>query len=215
MGSVLETNLLKVTITKEAVGAPGQTWVNTYEIDVGEGAILGEYAAAQNLADDFVAAEQSLHLENVHFIQCRVSTWAEEASGYDPESFIDFIYDVLGDRSSDSDPEPRGIVLWVDRECVTGRAGKLFYRGCLSEGDIVSGDTLNPIMQPASITAFQGYVLDMFDAMQSVIDAVGDGGAMALISKPIFSVVVRPIFEFVLRGATYCKPKHRWFNRAS
>jgi len=215
MAPVLDARFVTLTIKKEAVGAPGQTWQNSYEIDFGFENSVGSYENASLLADAFLEAEQGIHLENVRFLEVEIRTWAEDTPTHDPESFIVFEYSVLGSRTSDSDPEPRGLVLWAGRDSITGRAGKLFYRGCLSEGDIVAGDSLNPVMQPASVAAFQGYLDDAYEAMETFLQDLFIEATMSLVSIYHFAQLSRPIIEFVLRGATYCKPKHKWFNRTT
>lgn len=194
-----------------------RAWSNSYEI-VSED---DSPADLVQVANDFVAAERLLHLPQVEFLQVRVSTYEAEPTGlYDPNSFVTIPLTGVGARSNtgNTDPLDYNCCFVVQRVPSTGRAGRLFYRGCLAEGDVtaVLDGTFrliptSPILAAAVFPAYQA-LLDVY-----VGNTITQANAISLAMASTIggALNVRLVQDLRQGGVSINKRNHRYFDRGA
>lgn len=115
--------------------AVSQFWANTWEIrSRASGTITGLKAACQALVD----FESELALDTTQFDRYVLSTYVEDGTPYNPSSFVSQPLSTTGARTSGAAALqlPLNIVLFIRRDVLTGRTGKLYLRNVLEEGDV-------------------------------------------------------------------------------
>jgi hypothetical protein len=123
-------------------------------------------------------------------------------------TFTSFPYAVLGLAGVAADQLPADACLYVRRNALFGRDGRLLYRGCLHEGFAEGGfprHTITAIRQGQIQGAFNSW----YAAFRSntVFNVVLAGGA------PV-PTDVRLVTDFVVeRRIVYKKPRNRYFDR--
>lgn len=190
-----------------------RAWSNTYEI------ISGEDNPTELIAvgDAIVAAEREIHLTDVNFLQYTISTRAPDSQPYNPESFVTYTLSGAGLRGNDSGVNDLAldynICYMVHRNALTGRSGRLFFRGVLLETDVeIQGDgrfALAGTTRSQLLTAFVAYNT----AMNPYITG-GAGNQLALISKSGSTTYRRQVTSLVEGGVVINKKNHRYFDRA-
>lgn len=223
MAAVLDWPELTVRLYKRAVGNPDFEWVNTYELHLG--APLNDWAEMSNMLDAFVLAERQIHYNVVEYTRATVSTWVPEdpAAGYDPYSFAVKEFSA-GEHLGARDPSsinmlPRNAVLSVRRQVVTGRSGRVFYRGALNEGEVTAGTSLDWQLTSGAKTTIDTILGTIYSDMTAAAAFYGGGtGFMALIGNidpenPESDVIWRAVTGFDARGVAVRKTDHKYFDR--
>jgi hypothetical protein len=183
-------------------------WANTYEIRAREDAESNNQAFWQNIADRFIALEREFHLNTVLFDRVVISTYIPDGQPYNPVTFTSFPYAVLGLAGLTADQLPADACLYVRRNALFGRDGRLLYRGCLHEGFAEGGFPRHTIT-----TTRQGQIQGAFNSWYA-----------AFRSNTVFDVVmasgvpvptdIRVVTDFVVeRRIVYKKPRNRYFDR--
>jgi len=183
-------------------------WANTYEIAAREDAESNNQAFWLDIADRFIALEREFHLSTVLFDRVVISTYVPDGLPYDPVTFTSFPYSVLGNANPTSDLLPADACLYVRRNALFGRDGRLFYRGCLHEAFVESGFPRHTITA-ARQTQIQGAFNAWYTSFrtETVFDAVLARGV------PV-PTNVRVVTDFIVeRRIVYKKPKNRYFDR--
>lgn len=190
-----------------------RAWTNTYEIISG-GTNPTELVA---VGDALVAAERGLHLTDVNFLQYTISTWAPDSHPYNPESFVTYTLDSLGERGDEDGVNELAldynVCYMVHRNATTGRSGRLYFRGVLLETDVqIQGDGRFAIEGTTAAN-----LVDATDAYKTAISSYITGGAgnqLALISKSGTTIYRRNVTNIVAGGVVINKKNHRYFDRA-
>lgn len=190
-----------------------RAWSNTYEI------ISGATNPTELVAvgDALVSAERGLHLTDVQFLQYTISTWAPDSHPYNPEAFVTYTLTDAGERGNETGINDNAldynVCLMVHRNAVTGRSGRLFFRGVLLESDVmIQGDGRFAIEGETS-----GQLMDAVDAYKTGVAPYitgGTGNQLALISTSGSTVYRRNIVDVVMGGVVINKKNHRYFDRA-
>lgn len=113
-------------------------WANTYEVQALQ-EITNTATALEDLANKLVNLERPLHAGFVTFDRVVVSTWVPDGQPYNPLSFTSFPLQGQGTRNVPTPLEPLTQCLYVRRNTILGRDGRLLYRGCLSAQWMSSG----------------------------------------------------------------------------
>lgn len=183
-------------------------WANTYEIAAREEAESNSQAFWIDIADRFIALEREFHLSTVLFDRVVISTYIPDGQPYNPVSFTAFPYSVPGLANPTSDLLPADACLYVRRNALFGRDGRLFYRGCLHEAFAESGfprHTITAQRQSQIQGAFDSWYTGFRN--NTVFDIVLASGVPVPTS-------VRIVTDFVVeRRIVYKKPKNRYFDR--
>lgn len=194
-------------------------WVNNYEFMSDEGTILD--AGPRAIADSLVAAERAIHLPGVKFFKFTISTWANDTPVYDPSKFVSVPLNVSGQRNVTGDALDANVCFFVKKEVAGGRYGKLFYRGCLVEGDVQTRGDLSYELTSGSTIATGGTAWNAYLAeMNSVIGGLVPGGEFAMIGRvkgvsgnpgPVYK---RAVLAVTAAGVTINDTNHKWYNRS-
>jgi hypothetical protein len=213
MGSVLAFpagRSFEFTVRKHATLNESVKWVNTYwAVSYAAGTIL----TLEELGRRLVEYEKRIHLPMAYVENVEVRTGAHDGDPYDPNTFATFGYQGAGMRSgAQGDSEPLGVSLHAEKWVRTGKQGKAFYRGVLSEGDVWSpaGDAV--LANQLNINTL------IWDAIaaSSLSDYFANGGqsgVMALVVIGANGEAPRIIMNFGAKGVTTGKRRHGWYNR--
>lgn len=190
-------------------------WVNSYEVSSVDPT---DPPALVDTALQIVNAERAIHLQSVQFLEATISTWSPDSHPYDPTSFYTVELTGTGGRDGgDGAGNPTALdsnVCYVMKRQVTGGLnGKLFYRGCLVEGDVaMAGDghfTINSaamLVGGANYNAYHGDMLTLLGAGENPF-------ALALISNIAGHLTIRPVGNLIPRGVSVNRRDHRYFTR--
>jgi hypothetical protein len=192
-------------------------WVNTYELF---STVHGSPDAMLPTLVAIVDAERHLHLTDVQFLSGTVSTWVPDSQPYDPDAFVTQELVGHGSRGNGVPPNPTAldsnVCLQVKRQCTTGRSGKLFYRGCLLEGDVeMGGDGRFTLTAGSTIIAGGADWVAYTTAMAPFLNAAEGADALSLISAVAGGQRVRPVDALIPRGVTVNRRNHRYFDRGA
>lgn len=199
-------------------GAPIEEnqWVNNYEFMNYGGDISITAPELTELMDVIVAAERAIHLTEVYFTRVTFSTWQADSKPYDPTTFVSFPLSVQGTRTHTSQAVDRNNVYFVKKVTSSGRYGKFFYRGCLTEADVESGADLRWRLTAGTGLAPGGADFSAYDlALQSVIaPSTPSDPSLALISQVGLIIRQRPVLSVSPAGVRVNRSNHRYFDRA-
>lgn len=214
MADLLETPLLIFRVHKRATGNPDYQWINTYEAQSGTTG-WDSYTLLDAVANELVDGEALIHTGLVEFTRVVYGTWTAE-SEYEPESFrVVELTNTFGTRAVAGDILDRSFCLLVKREAETGRSGRLYYRGVLSEQDIASGNDLVMQLETASVTSLQASLDAMYSDVQAALVAAGGVGSSLAMLGPVPGGLPtrRNVTDLTVRGVVVNRPTRRWFNR--
>lgn len=190
-----------------------RSWSNTYEVMAGtEGPV-----ELETMAQAIVTAEQQLHLTDVQFLEYTISTWEPDSQPYNPETFVTVGLAVAGLRGGGGGITPNAldynVCMMVHRNAVTGRTGRVYYRGVLSEDDVqMGGDGRFTFTVPSGAT---GAPFTAYQAALAPYTGAGlDPLKLALISVSGATTYRRPIISWTPGGVVVNKKNHKWFDRA-
>lgn len=216
MSPITETGQITVQTFKRAVGNPSYQWRNTYEMHLTN--FAADYSAFVTFANAVVTAEKALHHNSVEYVKVLCSSWdGFPPLDYDPSEFVSVpITPTLGTRTISGEPLPRNIQLYGRKAVVAGRFGKVGYRGCLAEGDLATGTSLDATLAPSSKTALDtalGTFLTAFN--NAAVTLGGANSGMALIRlKSNLTVEFRMVSAIEAGGISFSKPDHKYYDRA-
>lgn len=197
-----------IRILKHHVNNPDRQWGNTYEaLANGSGAL----SDINGLVSTLVLFEKTLHLGIVEFDRAVASTWVEDSVPYNPSNFA--VYDIpgAGARGGSSPYAPITTCLNVVRQPTSGRQGHIFYRGVLSQGDIIT---------PSGIAILEDS--DSWnDDIQAAVTSSGLDGYLAQDAEgPLVLAMVnrtgtntRVVASLAAGGVSELPVDHAWFNR--
>lgn len=208
--------LFTVRIYKETDVSPTQVWTNTWELQAKTGATNADLVAAVN---SIVLFEKGMSQDTVRFNRAVTSTWVPDGQPYDPESFTSLPLSGLGGVSSPPDAEtlPLSVVLFIKKETLTGRYGKLYLRRALDETE-VSGRYGVWRIDPAALSTINTRITTLLSST-GIGELLGGGDGnmrlvMAAVPAGAESPVVRFVNDLTAAGAREVKWNNRYFDRA-
>ena len=221
MATLMDTDKLIVRTHKESTNDAGNTWTNTYEfVKLAGSFVLPEI---YTIANDIVNFEKTMHYNSVAFKSVSVATWQPKDSQqpYNPEAFLHLpLTNIVGlvPSPSASITLDKDVTLFLARQVQFGRTGKLFFRGAISESDILTGTTAGRMtLDPG---AFNGLVTRLTNAINAgSLTSYFAGGEnpvkMALIHPAAIPPMglFRPVIGLSLQGVKINRSNHLWFNR--
>jgi hypothetical protein len=199
-----------VTIKKNLLTNPENSWVNRYEAVA---KISGNEGDLLSFMDTVVVFEQQLHSAAVFFSQESVATWEADSVPYDPTSFISIPLSSVGVRVVALELENLQTCLSVRRVCSNGRFGHLFYRGCLYEDEVSSPSGKSILTAPATVQTRIDTAIDVSE-MAVYLGLTAPGAfQISMINKD--GTQVRPVVGFTQGGVALVPNDHAWYNRTT
>lgn len=196
-----------VRIYKFNVNNVDRQWANTYELQAQVGADYDELLVA---GAKLVAMEKLIHPSNVQFSNMVISTWVPDGEPYNPTSFVAVSQTGTGSRTvAGSETLPTGIVLYVSRNVLSGRLGRLFYRGALFESEMIAPAGIPRLADPAAMEAI----------LQGAITTPGVDDMFAAGPDPFYLVMKnaadsRTLIGMTARGIRQVRVDHRYYDRS-
>ena len=208
------------TFKSWSVRNPEDRWANTYEFTTEFGLDDSEITV---LVNNVVQAERHIHLPLTQFLSATVSTYAADSKPYNPFAFRTFELTGVGTRTSSTDALDSNVVLHVKREATSGKSGKIFYRGCLTEADVQPTGNLRFSLTPGSpvnntgadfvqySNVLEAYAIGGINTEQAIMVLIGDNqrGPTGTIGR-----VMRPVRQLVVGGVTVNRRNHAFFNKS-
>lgn len=222
MAPIEGASTFTVVSHKSIGGDPTKQWSNTYEF-VRRGLEELTYADFSDLANAIANFESDFHLSITQVDRVVISTWNPDSVIGVSDNFIVFPFGPTkqGQRVKDGPDEykPLTDTAYVTRNVVTGRSGKLYYRGCLTEAMVTApnaGPEIFNIDNP-------NYTDFLADFISSVTDNIADyllaGDApfmMCMVNITGESTIVfRNVTGLSLLAPKSLRKDHRYFNRSS
>lgn len=204
ISAIQEGEVLTIRVYKSYYG---WAWANTYEARA-KGTYVNSTQAVEQLAASFVSLEVPIHIEGVMIDRLVVSTYVPDGRPYDPETFITVPYSISGTRQPPAEVLPLELALFVRRDTVTGRDGRLLYRGCLTEADMSAG-----AFRPALTSPAQNFFQNIFSTWFS---STFPSSAWDLVLASGRSEVnnVRPVRNLIVSNKiTVKKLNNRYYDR--
>jgi hypothetical protein len=187
-------------------------WVNNYEIEAGAATLTSLDTVANALA----SAEKLIHMGNVNFLSATISTWEPDSQPYNPLSFRTIELSGIGTKNVAGVTTLSSNVCFVVKyQATTGRNGRRFYRGCLTEADVESGGDGSFTLTAA------GPLLDAgadFTAFKTAMAPYLSGGANAtkiVLAGASGIGVQREVSALKSGGVSINRRNHRYFDRAA
>lgn len=224
MATLYESTLIAVCVNKYATGSPTLEWANKYylKLDVP----LASMIAWQSIASAFVTFEQDLHMANVGFKSVVLSTYEPETGPSRHEAFLSYdTTGVLGQRpAGGGEPLDVRIVWRTNWNTILGRNGIKYYRGALSEPDIVSTTSLDMRFTSTFISSMSLVLYNSYDTLIDTLDVLSGGSSVVLLSKnndlnpenpqpaPGAGPVVRPVIGVSVGQPTVRSINHRYYD---
>lgn len=230
-----------IRVFKAWLAPQNKPWVNTYEVfhrdDPAPGGTVIP-AEVKTAAQAIVDAERAMHFDQVYFTRVTASTWLPDTPAYDPSRLWTQPLDVrgtiaLGAGTPVETTLDLDVVLVVNRVCGSGRPGRAFYRGGLSEGNVEQQGGQFRIA-PADQAAMTARVNAFNTALAAYRTTGANALAIGLIGGKLTKTVVpdprmpgltkikrtygppfhtRTIDNFTLGGVTELSREHGYFDR--
>ncbi|MQJ21673.1 hypothetical protein EI020_24005 [Escherichia coli] len=181
-------------------------WANNYEIQVLDQNVTT--AGLRQAALNIVNAERQFHYGYIEFFKHVISTYQPDSRPYDPLTFISEVTSFQGLRAfpGDGSELPLTACVFVRLTSVSGRPGKRFYRGCISEGDVTFGISGNALS-----SSFRNQVES---ALSPLVASVAPGIGLVLASGTPQPTSIRPVVGIsVARFTVNKKLSNAYFDR--
>lgn len=197
------------TFYKRLNANPAIKWVNTYEAISKASGTLTDLIALGQALENF---EKTVHPSSVYLVKWEVRTGARDSVPYNPDTFYESPINAPGESthsvSNDLDVQ---VALWADRAVLTGRSGRLYYRGVIGETDVHSESgtfTLDTGARTALETVFAA-------ANTHIVDYLATG------TNPVLQLVIigkngeypRPLIVIWVNGVAIVRKFRKFFNR--
>ncbi len=232
---------------KSWMSRANRPWVNTYEFHTSDGPFgqwqgttsdptidPAKYQEAMNAVLEF---ERAIHSTNVQFLRATASTWIADSRPYQGDELVTLDVNYTGQReSSPAISLDLGDVLMLKRSALTGRSGKMFYRGVLNEGDVqgTTGKfTLDPVsdLATAVAAAVGTHLSDQLVSSEPppntpVLALIGGTLVKTLVPVPgstigetkvrrtyVAPFYIRPVTNILIGKVARVSTDHRYFDR--
>lgn len=194
--------LLQARIYKNIVGAAREReWCNTHNFYTPD-ELTSE--AVDDFVDALVIFEKKMHLPDVQFNRCVVSTAYKEGRKGHPEAFKTFpLSGTGGNNLASMDPGvdhlPTEHVLVVEYGAATGRPGKNLFRRCIA-GNMWTDVGGTPQLGHATLDQWIATIENSLDpAQKSMLRIVPSGANPAELGREVLSVKVTGLATRQLR----------------
>jgi hypothetical protein len=145
--------VLTVRVYKQSLG---YLWANNYEVEATQD-IANPSTALEFLATRIVELERGLHLSGAIIDRVAISTYVPDSQPYNPNTLAVFPFSVPGTRTGPGSVLALEMCLFVRRNVIFGRDGRLLYRGCLTDQQ-VSSSGLRAVLLPTAVTFYQNVI---------------------------------------------------------
>lgn len=193
---------------KQIIAQPSVQWYNTYEA---RAVNVMSSEDLESLAAGLATFEATLLLTPFQILDVKVSTWAADATPYNPMSFTTYIQNMPGERGLGlfSAMDLR-VTLRLVRTIETGRQGKIFLRGCLRSDDVESPFGEFALANPSGINSELDDALTA-GALASNFEGASGNPTLAIIGATGLTRFVQGI---EIGGISIVKLNHKYFDRA-
>jgi hypothetical protein len=184
----------------------GYSWANNYEVEALQD-ITNSSTALEFLAQRIALLERDLHIGGVIIDRVTISTYVPDSRPYNPNTLATFPLSITATRQAPSEVLPLELCLFVRRNTTFGRDGRLLYRGCLFEADMVA-TSFRPLLAASSVTSLQSIITNW--------QSIGLGNEFRLVMASGFPVVnnVRPVNNLQVSEKIVVKKfNNRYFRR--
>jgi hypothetical protein len=200
---ITQGEVLTVRVYKQYAGF---SWANNYEVEATQD-IANPSTALEFLATRVLELERGLHLSGIVFDRVAISTYVPDSQPYNPNTVAIFPFSLNGTRVGQGNALPLEACLFVRRNVVFGRDGRLLYRGCLTDTQ-VSTSNLRSVLLPSAVTSYQNIINNW--------RSVGLGNEFRLVMAsglPIPTDVRQVVNLQVSEKVVYKKYNNRYFRR--
>lgn len=206
--SLLEPAVLEpfsLVIRKHHSSRPDRPWYNSYE--------FRNYTAT-GLSDLLTAClsiaifESRLHRATTVFQSFTLSTWENDGTPYNPDTFVTRPLDLVGVVSALDEAMPLETCWRTSWLPQTGRQGFRLYRNCLAEGDVTSPAGKAILSSPLTMT---GRLEDAIDTA-AIGEFFTDGGGIVAFYMQS-EANARYIGGVQSAGVTHKKLDNKYFDR--
>jgi hypothetical protein len=153
LATITQGEVLTVRVYKQSLG---YLWANNYEVEATQD-IANPSTALEFLASRIVELERGLHLSGAIIDRVAISTYVPDSQPYNPNTLAIFPFSVPGTRTGPGSVLALEACLFVRRNVIFGRDGRLLYRGCLTDQQ-VSSSALRAVLLPAAVTFYQNVI---------------------------------------------------------
>lgn len=192
-----------------------RAWVNNYEINTTTALNPPDLVPVLNT---LVTAEKILHQPEVQFLQATISTWEPDSKPYNPLAFLTVPLSGVGGwaRTAGDDPLDSNVCFMVRYQADTGRSGRRFYRGCLTEAHVtIGGDARFQLTSTSGFGDTGAGMTSFRSALAPLLPGgAGVGKLMLMYGKPGIVSVQRAVTSVHTGGVVVNRRNHRYFDRA-
>ena len=150
---ITQGEVLTVRVYKQSLG---YLWANNYEVEATQD-IANPSTALEFLASRIVELERGLHLSGAIIDRVTISTYVPDGQPYNPNTLAVFPFSVPGTRTGPGSALALEMCLFVRRNVIFGRDGRLLYRGCLTDQQVTSSG-FRAVLLPAAVTLYQNVI---------------------------------------------------------
>jgi hypothetical protein len=200
---ITQGEVLTARVYKQSLG---YLWANNYEIEATQD-ITNPATSLEFLASRLVELERNLHLSGAVIDRVTISTYVPDSQPYNPNTLAVFPFSVPGVRTGPGSAVALETCLFVRRNVVFGRDGRLLYRGCLTDQQ-VSASSFRAVLLPSALTFYQNVINNW--------RSVGLGNEFRFVMASGFPVPseVRPVINLqVSEKIVFKKFNNRYFRR--
>jgi hypothetical protein len=150
---ITQGEVLTVRVYKQSLG---YLWANNYEVEATQD-IANPSTALEFLASRIVELERGLHLSGAIIDRVTISTYVPDGQPYNPNTLAVFPFSVPGTRTGPGSALALEMCLFVRRNVIFGKDGRLLYRGCLTDQQVTSSG-FRAVLLPAAVTLYQNVI---------------------------------------------------------
>jgi hypothetical protein len=134
----------------------GYTWANNYEVEATQD-IPNPATSLEFLAQRIALLERDLHIQGAIIDRVTISTYVPDSLPYNPDNLATFPFSLPAVRTGQGNAMPLEVCLFVRRNVNFGRDGRLLYRGCLIDQEIITVG-FRSILRQTAITNLQNII---------------------------------------------------------
>jgi hypothetical protein len=192
-------------------GSMDERWSNTFEA-IADGA--GTLSDLTTLGDKLLALCQGMTGGHVSLPGYSISTWVPDSTPYNPENFyVSPTGEIVGSRFVAA-PLALEVCELVQRKAVTGRTGRIYFRGGLGEADVEREGRFWKLTDPTARAAALAAIITLTD----LAFYFAGGAAPLTLSMIGWSLgAIGPHWQMLtgleIGGVTTNNMNHRWYNQ--